>query len=104
MRKRKLYEKLLMIPVACMAASLCLSPLPTNADLSDEMTDVECDLATATSSSKSINGTGTFHDNSWDGVPIKKVDATKDDSKKNLVHDYKVVKGKVVDTVTGKTV
>lgn len=104
MRKRKLYEKLLMIPVACMAASLCLSPLTTNADLSDEMTDVECDLATATSSSKSINGTGTFHDNSWDGVPIKKVDATKDDSKKNLVHDYKVVKGKVVDTVTGKTV
>ena len=52
----------------------------------------------------SINEIGTFHDNSWDGVPLKKINVGKDDSKKNLVHDFKVVKGKVKDTVTGKIV
>ena len=55
-------------------------------------------------SEDSINGNGTYHDNSWDGVSLKKVNANKDDSKKNLVHDFKVVKGKVKDTVTGKVV
>lgn len=52
----------------------------------------------------SINGNGTFHDNSWDGILLKKINSGKDDSKKNLVHDFKVVKGKVKDTVTGKVV
>lgn len=50
----------------------------------------------------SINATGTYHDNSWDGVTIQEINAKKNDVKKNLVHDYKVVKGKVVDTVTGQ--
>ena len=54
--------------------------------------------------SNSINQIGTFHDNSWDGTSLSKIELGKDDSKKNLVHDYKVVKGKVIDGVTGKVV
>lgn len=54
--------------------------------------------------SNSINRIGTFHDNSWDGTSLSKIEIGKDDSKKNLVHNYKVVKGKVIDTVTGKVV
>lgn len=46
---------------------------------------------------------GDYHDNSYDGVTVQEIKAGKED-KKNLVHDFKVVKGKVVDTVTGKTV
>ena len=30
-------------------------------------------------SEDSINGNGTYHDNSWDGVSLKKVNANKDD-------------------------
>ena len=48
--------------------------------------------------SNSINQIGTFHDNSWDGTSLSKIKLGKDDLKKNLVHDYKVVKGKVIET------
>lgn len=55
-------------------------------------------------SKKDINKAGTFCDNSWDGTALKDVSIKKDDSKKNLLHHYKVVNGKVKDLVTGKTV
>ena len=61
-------------------------------------------LAATEDTETSINEVGTFHDNSWDGVSLKNISTEKDDTKKNLVHDFKVVKGKVKDTVTGKVV
>ena len=54
--------------------------------------------------SNTINGMGTFNDNSWNGVSLSKLKLTTDDRKKNLVHHYKVVSGKVLDVVTGKAV
>lgn len=57
------------------------------------------------SGSTSINAIGTFHDNSWDGVTLQEIGMSSSESvKKNLLHYYKVVNGKVKDVVTGKTV
>ena len=81
----------MLIPAVCMTLITCFG--------------TACDtISVEGATTKSINSVGTFHDNSYDGVPLDKMGTTKDDSKKNLIHDYKVVKGKVVDTVTGKTV
>ena len=96
---KKNFSMIMIIPMICILASLW--GMCVKAD--EPLQDAECLLASS-SSGKSINGMGTFHDNSWDGIPLKDIDASKDDSKKNLVHDYKVVNGKVKDTVTGKVV
>ena len=48
-----------------------------------------------TVNAKEINDIGTFCDNSWDGEALKDLSAVEDDSKENLLHDYKVVNGKV---------
>ena len=81
----------MLIPAVCMTLITCFGTACNTISVEGATT-------------KSINSVGTFHDNSYDGVPLDKMGTTKDDSKKNLIHDYKVVKGKVVDTVTGKTV
>ena len=99
MIRKKLYKRIMLIPLIGMLVSTCV--IPAQADVSMQNGN---NITTTATSNQSINAIGTFHDNSWDGVPLKNIDATKDDSKKNLVHDYKVVKGKVIDTVTGKTV
>ena len=86
----------MMIPAICMMLSMGASA--TEADISVR------DANSFGAASTSINDIGTFHDNSWDGVPLKKISTGKNDSKKNLVHHYKVVNGKVKDLVTGKVV
>lgn len=88
---KRVFAKIMLIPAVCMTLITCFG--------------TACDtISVEGATTKSINSVGTFHDNSYDGVPLDKMGTTKDDSKKNLIHDYKVVKGKVVDTVTGKTV
>ena len=94
--KKRFLSKLMMIPAICMMLSMGASA--TEADISVR------DANSFGAASTSINDIGTFHDNSWDGVPLKKISTGKNDSKKNLVHHYKVVNGKVKDIVTGKVV
>ena len=88
---KRVFAKIMLIPAVCMTLITCFGTACNTISVEGATT-------------KSINSVGTFHDNSYDGVPLDKMGTTKDDSKKNLIHDYKVVKGKVVDTVTGKTV
>lgn len=97
--KKKIFSILMLLPVICMAVSWTVVPADTKVSI-EKMKRFEA----TTASENSINEMGTFHDNSWDGVPLKEIDSSKDDSKKNLVHDFKVVKGKVKDTVTGEVV
>lgn len=52
----------------------------------------------------SINKMGVYNDNSWNGITVQEIDETKVDGVDNLIHDYKVVDGKVIDAVTGKKV
>lgn len=79
---KKLLSILTLISVLCMVISECI----------------------VTVNAKEINDIGTFCDNSWDGEALKDLPAVEDDSKENLLHDYKVVNGKVKDLVTGKVV
>ena len=74
---KKIFSKIMIIPMICILASLW--GMCVKAD--ETLQDAEGLLASS-SLGKSINVTGTFHDNSWDGVPLKNVDASKDDSKK----------------------
>ena len=97
--KKKIFSMLMLIPAICMTVSWNAIPADTKVSM-EKMKRFEA----AADSEDSINEAGTFHDDSWDGVSLKEIDSSKDDSKKNLVHDYKVVKGKVKDTVTGKVV
>ena len=94
--KRKIVSMLTMLPVVCMMVSMCV--VAAEADISVQK------ASSADVTDQSINEIGTFHDNSWDGIPLTEINFGKDDSTKNLVHHYKVVKGKVKDTVTGKVV
>ena len=96
-KKKRIFSKLMMVPAICMMMSSSVVSKDGKVSTVDR-------VEKTAAADNSINGVGTFHDNSWDVVPLNIIGSTKDDSKKNLLHDYKVVKGKVKDTVTGKVV
>ena len=96
---KKYFSRTTIIFILCMVTLFCAIDTDTKVSMKKSK---KFEVLAATEDL--INENGTFHDNSWDGVSLKKIDASKDDSKKNLVHDFKVVKGKVKDMVTGKVV
>ena len=81
---KKYFSRTTIIFILCMVTLFCAIDTDTKVSMKKSK---KFEVLAATEDL--INENGTFHDNSWDGVSLKKIDASKDDSKKNLVHDFK---------------